>query len=388
MRVPNIKKFFLLLVMSYLSVNSLQFSLEKTLLSVKDIGKAAAKNIKNLLPTPKDIIEESKKLLIRYPLEFVSNTINEICIAALFSETIVPKFTPDINLLQFQLCTACNKYNYPLLNAEDMCRSPEFDSKKKVVIFATGWATKVNDSKAINALAKAYNCRGDVNFVAFDTANFVDTLYTWSALNTDEIGLNLAKGLVKLSNIVPVENIHLIGHSLGAHIVGAAGRYFQQLSGKQIPRITGLDPAKPCFNEGASLSGLMRGDADFIDIIHSSPGILGKREPMGDIDFYAGGLDPLPKGCLSVMCGHERAWRYFAESVYPGNEENFMGKRCTSMKRLRGGKCPGDNVPMGFAVSHNAKGNYFLEINDKEPFGKNGDKTHMNLQRECGLCTN
>lgn len=78
-------------------------------------------------------------------------------------------------------------------------------------------------------------------------------------------------------------------HSLGAHIVGAAGRYFAEFTSKLIPRITGLDPASPCFNEGESLSGLSRGDAAFVDVIHSNSGVLGKKDPVGDVDFYPNG---------------------------------------------------------------------------------------------------
>jgi Lipase len=58
-----------------------------------------------------------------------------------------------------------------------------------------------------------------------------------------------------------------------------------------LPRITGLDPANPCFNEGEVLSGLMRGDADFVDVIHTNVGVLGRRDPMGDVDFYPNGYN-------------------------------------------------------------------------------------------------
>lgn len=43
------------------------------------------------------------------------------------------------------------------------------------------------------------------------------------------------------------------------------------------------------FNEGEKLSGLSRGDAQFVDIIHSNSGALGKRDPIGDCDFYPNG---------------------------------------------------------------------------------------------------
>lgn len=49
---------------------------------------------------------------------------------------------------------------------------------------------------------------------AIDTAKFVDTLYTWSAFNTEEIGELLAVALTELITDYPnypIENIHLIG---------------------------------------------------------------------------------------------------------------------------------------------------------------------------------
>lgn len=49
-----------------------------------------------------------------------------------------------------------------------------------------------------------------------DTAQFVDTLYSWSAFNTEEIGRIIGTGLNDLCNdAYPVENIHLIGNALG-----------------------------------------------------------------------------------------------------------------------------------------------------------------------------
>lgn len=48
---------------------------------------------------------------------------------------------------------------------------------------------------------------------AVDTAQFVDTLYSWSAFNTEEIGRIIGTGLNELctNNAYSVGNIHLIG---------------------------------------------------------------------------------------------------------------------------------------------------------------------------------
>lgn len=114
-------------------------------------------------------------------------------------------------------------------------------------------------------------------------------MYTWSAFNTELIGRIIGKSLVGLTKYIALDRIHLIGHSLGAHICGEAGRTYTSLTGESLQRITGLDPARPCFNEGEQLSGLERGDAEFIDVIHSNPGILGTRDSIGDVDFYPNG---------------------------------------------------------------------------------------------------
>ncbi|XP_073830214.1 vitellogenin-1-like [Musca autumnalis] len=364
----------------------LDLSFKNIAKSTADVTTGVVKDVGNKLPTPKGLFETSKQLVAGYPFEFVSSAVNQLCASALSSNAITPKISPNIDKMYFQLRTACNRYSHPLLKADEMWKSPEFDPNKKVVMLATGWTTTVNETESVDLFAKAYACRGDVNFVAIDAGSFVDTLYTWSAFNTEELGMHIAKGLEQLEKIVPVKNIHLIGHSLGAHIMGAAARYFYESTGKLIPRVTGLDPAKPCFNEGEALSGLMRGDAEFIDVIHSNSGVLGKRNPTGDVDFYPGGLDPLPPGCVSVTCAHARAWEYFGETIYPGNENNFLGARCTSLTRLRENKCPKLTVPMGYATPTNVKGSYFMEVRGEAPFGMGGDKKRMLANEQCGAC--
>lgn len=69
-----------------------------------------------------------------------------------------------------------------------------------------------------------------------------------------------------------------------------AGRYFIEISKKALPRITGLDPNRPCFSESDRANGLQRGDALFVDIIHSNIGFMTSSDPIGDVDFYPNGF--------------------------------------------------------------------------------------------------
>ncbi len=158
--------------------------------------------------------------------------------------------------MNYVLITGDDNVSIPITESGNLWKHPKFDAKKKVVIMVTGWNSDINDTNtAAEVLSGAYLKRGDTNFILIDTARYVDTLYAWSAFNTQELGEGLGKGLADLINYVPIETIHLMGHSLGAHIASAAGRTFQMETGQLLPRITGFDPAKPCFREGETLNG-------------------------------------------------------------------------------------------------------------------------------------
>ncbi|XP_075157305.1 vitellogenin-1-like [Haematobia irritans] len=301
------------------------------------------------------------------------------------SDELEPRIVPNMGEMTIQLKSPCSSISLPINQTENLLLIPEFDISKKVVIYVSGWLSNVDDDK-IEELARAYNCRGDYNFMALNASNFIQTLYTWSAFNTEEVGAILGQGIVKIASKIPIGNIHLIGHSLGAHIVGKAGREFTAQTNQTLPRITGLDPANPCFNQGEALSGLYRGDAAFVDVIHSNPGVLGKAHPIGDADFYPEGLGSIKPGCIMFGCSHSRAVDYYLETIFPGNEMNFLAKRCNSLQGYNAGQCNGPEYPMGIATPSNLKGDYFLSVNRESPFGKNASDIVSINHTTCGFC--
>jgi len=120
------------------------------------------------------------------------------------------------------------------------------------------------------------------------------------------------------------DKIYLVGHSLGAHISGAAGRFYQERFGSRISRISGLDPAGPMFSlqpdEGLRLD---KTDAHFVDIYHTNRGTLGdSAHQTGTTNVYVNGGDGQP-GCEEAdeagfkgYCSHSYAWRIFVASYF------------------------------------------------------------------------
>ena len=80
-------------------------------------------------------------------------------------------------------------------------------------------------------------------------------------------------------------------------------------------------------------------------------------------------MEPLPPGCNDIICAHSRAYDYYAESVYPGNEHGFMARKCNSISAYNNGNCKGQEFAMGLKVHDDLKGNYFLKTNSHSPFG-------------------
>uniref|UniRef100_A0A8C3LN49 Triacylglycerol lipase n=1 Tax=Chrysolophus pictus TaxID=9089 RepID=A0A8C3LN49_CHRPC len=198
----------------------------------------------------------------------------------------------------------------------------------------------------------------DVNCILTDWRGGSSGLYTDAVNNVRIVGAEL----VFLVNLLEKDygyspaNIHFIGHSLGAHAAGEAGR-----RKPGIGRITGLDPAGPLFQYTPPMVRLDPSDAKFVDIIHTHAGHLffdfapGILQTCGHLDFYPNGGKKMP-GCRqlrvppavrnindlmrtyrSLGCGHKRSLRYYAESIITPN--GFVGYQCETYRAFISGAC-------------------------------------------------
>lgn len=102
---------------------------------------------------------------------------------------------------------------------------------------------------------------------------------------------------------VPLANFQVIGHSLGAHIAGFAGKSVKRLTGSKISRVTGLDAAGPLFEVPpmAKSKRLSDEDATVVETLHTNGGMLGYLKPLGTIDFFANSGEFIQKDCQTSI---------------------------------------------------------------------------------------
>ncbi|KAL7744381.1 hypothetical protein ACLKA6_001770 [Drosophila palustris] len=211
------------------------------------------------------------------------------------------------------------------------------------------------------------------NLVVITLGDLIEDFEQYATLNVERIGEIIGDRIVQLTNEVnvPQEIIHLIGQGPAAHVAGVAGRQYTRQTGHKLRRITGLDPSKLYAVSDKKLSGLARGDADFVDAIHTSAYGMGTQARLADVDFYPNGPDTGVPGADNVVEASLRATRYFAESVRPGNERNFPAVAASSYKEYKQNNGYGKRAYMGIATSYDIRGDYMLQVNSKSPFGRN-----------------
>lgn len=149
----------------------------------------------------------------------------------------------------------------------------------------------------IEPIRNAYLSKRETNLLIVDWESGARQNYDKSRALVPQVAKRVAKRLKQFFrslNILP-STVHILGHSLGAHISCNVGRHF----GGQIGRITALDPAGPLFLKSAP-DACNKNDAQFVDAIHTDVGVLGEAATRGHIDFYPNrGFPPQP-GCYML----------------------------------------------------------------------------------------
>lgn len=144
-------------------------------------------------------------------------------------------------------------------------------------IFVHGY---YSDEGTFKQYAEGYLNRGDFNFIAINWLRGAKTInYVKARHRVREVGEVLARFIDYLVTLgLNLNELILVGHSLGSHICGMAGKNIK--FGKPLA-IIGLDPALPLFRLKNIRHRLHYDDARYVQIIHTNGGYLGVKHPVG-----------------------------------------------------------------------------------------------------------
>ncbi|XP_054359310.1 pancreatic triacylglycerol lipase [Pongo pygmaeus] len=312
---------------------------------------------------------------------------------------ILPWSPKDVNT-RFLLYTNENPNNFQEVVADSSSISgSNFKTNRKTRFIIHGFIDKGEENWLADLCKNLFKVES-VNCICVDWKGGSRTGYTQASQNIRIVGAEVAYFVEVLQSAFSYSpsNVHVIGHSLGAHAAGEAGR---RTSGT-IGRITGLDPAEPCFQGTPELVRLDPSDAKFVDVIHTDgapivPNLgFGMSQVVGHLDFFPNGGVEMPgckKNILSQIvdidgiwegtrdfaaCNHLRSYKYYTDSIV--NPDGFAGFPCASYSVFTANKCfpcPSGGCPqMGhYADRYPGKTNdvgqkFYLDTGDASNFAR------------------
>ncbi|XP_026733047.1 lipase member H-like [Trichoplusia ni] len=277
----------------------------------------------------------------------------------------------------------------PFDEADHITVLPSFNTSQMTTLFCHGFTGHPN-GPAVTAVIQAYLDQGQSNVILLNwdrlaaaLNNQISSSYLNRAVpNAIKVGAYLADVLLSLSAVgLDLNKTHLVGHSLGAHIVGIAGN---KMAGKgvRLPWITGLDPAGVVFDSKRPEERLNPESAAYVDVIHSDPSKYGSRRNLGKVDYWPNfrtvgpvvqpGCDnrPYPRFTPGDLCNHNKCWQYLIDSMkYPGTVIGTFARNYRTWKNYSKQQRLDTVLELGKRHEDYVPGNYYLLTSPSSPYG-------------------
>lgn len=249
------------------------------------------------------------------------------------------------------------------------------DVTRKLIFFVPGYKSHISKNTE-ELIRQTFSDVPNIYLIIIDHSAYTSARggkiksYERSVLYSYYIGQRIGKLLAELRKKgYKSKNIHCIGHSLGSQMLGVAGGVYTNITSEKLWRITGLDPAGPCFSNSFIEDQIRSGIAEYVEVYHCNSGGLGTTSVLADTDFFinrgrsqphcSGGIIPGKGESNTAKCSHKKCVTYWAKTVHqPGW---YLAWACDSYKEFSEGKCAGNQVTIaGYSNPGNATGVFYV----------------------------
>ncbi|XP_072280372.1 pancreatic lipase-related protein 2-like [Pyxicephalus adspersus] len=312
-------------------------------------------------------------------------------------------WAPEVINTQFLLFTKENPDQYQVISALNVSSifGTKFNSKRNSTFLIHGFLESGNKTWLVDMCQTLLKV-SDINCFCVDWSGGSFALYTQAANNIRVVGAEIAHFLHSLQTMYDylMCNVHLIGHSLGAHVAGEAGKREHG-----IGRISGLDPAGPYFEDTPPEVRLDPTDAIFVDAIHTNAPSsyfnfgfsgFGMRQTVGNVDFFPNGGEQMP-GCdkiflqpgdldkvidglyKKIFCSHQRSFALFTESILrPGGFVGYPASSYSAFQKGYGFPCANNSCAfMGYKANEYALAHHEDSTISQMFFLNTGDPSNL-----------
>ncbi|XP_063818764.1 pancreatic triacylglycerol lipase-like isoform X2 [Pseudophryne corroboree] len=272
--------------------------------------------------------------------------------------SIFPDSPKTINT-RFLLFTVDNTDHYQVVSAYNLSslRESNYNCSRKTIYIVHGFIEKGTDPWLVG-LCRVILQRYDVNCICVDWSGGSYALYTKAANNVQVVGAEIAHFInVTMTNLsCPLDNTILIGHSLGAHAVGEAGK--RRPGVPVIFGLLGIDQSvgHKDFNPNGG---------------RNQPGCSILQTTLDLVNYQ---LSNLSTGALNIFkCSHVASVKLFTESVInPGGFMAYCADDYPSFTAGAGFPCPnGSCTLMGYNTRDEGDAtcqNYYLNTGPEHDY--------------------
>ncbi|XP_069969219.1 phospholipase A1-like [Bactrocera oleae] len=212
--------------------------------------------------------------------------------------------------------------------------------------------------------------RGKYNVIIVDWTRARSVDYASSVVAVPKVGKKVAS---MINFLVENFGMHLgetvvIGHSLGAHVAGYAGKKTKK---GLFHAIVGLYPSLPLFSYNMPDKRLNANDVHYVKSIQTNGGQLGFLKPIGKGAFHPNGGKTQHSCLLDVTrgCSHACSYVYYAEAVA---RDDFPSMHCGDYQEAVKDNCGSSysGVKMGAVTNaYMVNGDYYVPVHSSSLYG-------------------